>query len=155
MVATADRRSARSTAPGVSKGTAALAMRTLARVMRCSIAASLTRKARAICLTLQAGDDAQRQRDLLGRRQVRMAADEQEAQDVVAVMRAVEPLGERHLGFLEVGDQLRPAGAALSGRCGARASIAALRPTRISQAAGSRGGPFRGQACRARRQASW
>ena len=34
-------------------------------------------------------------------------------------------------------------------------SIAALRPTKISHAAGSRGGPFCGQVFRARRQASW
>ena len=51
MAATATRRSERSTAPGVSNGTLASATRALARVMRCSIAASLTRKARAICFT--------------------------------------------------------------------------------------------------------
>jgi hypothetical protein len=43
--------SRRSTGPGVSKGTSALATRFLARVMRCSMALSPTRKARAICLT--------------------------------------------------------------------------------------------------------
>ena len=53
MAATAASRSARSTAPGVSNGTLASATRALARVMRCSIAASLTRKARAICLTVR------------------------------------------------------------------------------------------------------
>ena len=121
-------------------------MRALARVMRCSIAASLTRKARAICAHGQAGDDAQRERDLLRRRQVGMAADEQEAQDVVAVMRAVEALGERRLGVLEVGDRLVRRERLGRGRCRRTASIAALRPTRISQAAGSRGGPFCGQA---------
>ena len=51
MAATAASRSARSGAPGASNGTPASAMRALARVMRCSMAASLTRKARAICLT--------------------------------------------------------------------------------------------------------
>jgi hypothetical protein len=35
-----------------------------------------------------------------------MAADEQEAQDVVAVMRVVEPLGDVRLGVVEVRDQL-------------------------------------------------
>ena len=35
------------------------------------------------------------------------------------------------------------------------ASIATLRPTKISQAAGSRGGPLCGQVFSARRQASW
>ena len=53
----------------------------------------------------KAGDDAQRERDLLRRRQVRMAADEQQPQDVVAVMRAVEPFGELLLGVVEVGDR--------------------------------------------------
>ena len=51
MAATAATRSARSTAPGVSNGTPASAMLRLARVMRCSMALSLTRKARAICAT--------------------------------------------------------------------------------------------------------
>lgn len=53
----------------------------------------------------QAGDDTQRQRDLLGGRQVGMAADEQEPQDVVAVMRSVEAFGGIVLGIAEVGDQ--------------------------------------------------
>ena len=74
--------------------------------MRCSIAASLTRKARAICFTRQARDDAQRERDLLRRRQIGMAADEQQPQDIVAVMRAVEPFGELLLGVVEIGDRL-------------------------------------------------
>ncbi len=52
MAITAARRSARSAAPGASNGTPASAMRALARVMRCSMAASATRKARAICFTL-------------------------------------------------------------------------------------------------------
>ena len=52
----------------------------------------------------EAGDDAQRHRDLLRRRQVGMAADEQQPQDVVAVMRAVQPLGDIALGIFQVGD---------------------------------------------------
>ena len=51
MCITAASRSDRSTAPGASNGVSALAMRLLARVIRCSIAASDTRKTRAICLT--------------------------------------------------------------------------------------------------------
>ncbi|MNL69232.1 hypothetical protein D3C87_1940600 [compost metagenome] len=51
MVATATRRSDRSAASGVSNSMPAAATRAFARVMRCSIAASPTRKARAICLT--------------------------------------------------------------------------------------------------------
>ena len=35
-----------------------------------------------------------------------MAADEQQPQDVVAVVGAVEPLGERGLGVLEIGEHL-------------------------------------------------
>ena len=54
----------------------------------------------------QAGDDAKRERDLLRRRQVRMAADEQQPQDVVAIMRTVEPLGELLLGVAEIGDRV-------------------------------------------------
>ena len=102
----------------------------------------------------QAGDDAQRQRDLLGRRQVGMAADEQQPQDVVAVMRAVEPFGQ--LRPRRRRDRRSPASSG-SGSClrlRRTSSIATLRPTMISQAAGSRGGPFCGQVFSARRQAS-
>jgi hypothetical protein len=35
-----------------------------------------------------------------------MAADEHQPQNVVAVVRAVEPLGERALGVVEIGDRL-------------------------------------------------
>jgi hypothetical protein len=35
-----------------------------------------------------------------------MAADEHQPQDVVAVVRAVEPIGERALGIVEIGDRL-------------------------------------------------
>ena len=54
----------------------------------------------------QAGDDAQRDRDLLGRRQLGMAADEQQPQNVIAVMRTVEAFGQRILGVVEIGDRL-------------------------------------------------
>jgi hypothetical protein len=70
--------------------------------MRCSIAASPTRKARDL-FHRQARDDAQRQRDLLGRRQIGVAADEQQPQDVVAIMRAVEPFGDFGLGVAGLG----------------------------------------------------
>ena len=155
MAATAASRSERSTAPGVSKGTCAAAMRALARVMRCSMALSPTRKARAICFTDRPETMRSASAICWVGRQVRMAADEQQPQDVVAVVGAVEPLGQRRLGVLEVGQDAAPPAAA---RCFAwrrTASIAALRPTKISQAAGSRGGPFCGQFFSARRQASW
>ncbi len=42
-------------------------------------------------------DDTERERDLLRRRQVRMAADEQQAQDVVAIVGFIKPL--HGLGF--------------------------------------------------------
>ena len=57
-------------------------------------------------LDRQAGHDAQRQRDLLGRRQLAMAADEQEAQHVVAVVRAVEPLGQLGFRVIEIRQDL-------------------------------------------------
>ena len=53
MAATLARRSARSTAPGAPKGTSARATLALARAMRCSMALSPTRKARAISRTLR------------------------------------------------------------------------------------------------------
>ena len=83
-----------------------------------------------------------------------MAADEQQPQDVVAVVRAVEPLGQRRFDVVEVGDRLF---VGQRGSCLLRRrtwSSAALRPTMISQAAASRGGPFCGQFRSARRQAS-
>ena len=55
-------------------------------------------------LDRQAADDAQGQGDLLGDRQVGMAADEQQAQDVVAVVGPVQPFGQRLLDVVEVGD---------------------------------------------------
>ena len=48
----------------------------------------------------------QRQRELLRRSQIRMAADEQQTQHNVAVVRAVEPLGDFTLGVAEVGDHI-------------------------------------------------
>ena len=106
MAATAARRSARSRGPGASKGTSALAMRLLARVMRCSMALSPTRKARAICGTVRPETMRKRERDLLGRRQLRMAADEEQPQDVVAVLRPVELLGDGLFGIVEIGEHL-------------------------------------------------
>ncbi len=53
MAATAAPRSARSAGLGVSNGTWPLAIRAFARVMRCSIARSFSRNARAICLTVR------------------------------------------------------------------------------------------------------
>ncbi|ESW77752.1 hypothetical protein X773_22690 [Mesorhizobium sp. LSJC285A00] len=52
----------------------------------------------------ETGDDAQRHRDLLRRRQIRMAADEQEPQYVIAVVRAVQPFGDIALGIFQVRD---------------------------------------------------
>ena len=53
----------------------------------------------------QATDDPQGQSNLLGGRQVGMAADEQQPQDVVAIVGAVQPLHQIGLGVLQVGDQ--------------------------------------------------
>ena len=142
MAATAASRSARSTAPGVSNGTSARATRLLALVMRCSIALSLDQEGARDLLDRQSGDDAQRQRDLLGRRQIGMAADEQEAQDVVAIVLAVEALGQLGFGVVQIGNDLLGRQRLLLVPARAPASIATLRPTMMSQAAGSRGGPF-------------
>jgi hypothetical protein len=49
--------------------------------------------------------DAQRERDLLRAGQVRMAAGEQQPQDVVAVVRVVQPVDERALGIVEIGQR--------------------------------------------------
>jgi hypothetical protein len=57
-------------------------------------------------LEREAGNDAQRERDLLGRRQIGMAADEQEAQHVVAIVRIIEPLGEVSFGIAQIRDDL-------------------------------------------------
>ena len=57
-------------------------------------------------LHVEAADDAQGEGDLLGRGQTRVAADEEEAQDVVAVLGRVEALGERRLPVVEVGEDL-------------------------------------------------
>jgi hypothetical protein len=54
----------------------------------------------------QARDDAQGHGHLLGGRQVRMAADEQQPQHVVAIVLAVQPVDQGRLGVLQVGDQL-------------------------------------------------
>ena len=62
-------------------------------------------KARAICLTVSPETIRKRECDLLRGRQVGMAADEQQPQDIVAVMRAVEPFGQRFLGVAEIGNR--------------------------------------------------
>jgi len=51
----------------------------------------------------EAGNDAQGQRDLLGRRKIGMTADEQQPQKIVAVVGAIDPLGELRLHILEIG----------------------------------------------------
>ena len=51
-------------------------------------------------------DDAQRERDLVRRRQPGMAAHEQQPQDVVAVVGLVEAIDQRRLRVGEVGDEL-------------------------------------------------
>lgn len=51
----------------------------------------------------QARDDPERKRDLLGRREIGMAADKQESQYVIAVVRAIESFRERGLGIVDVG----------------------------------------------------
>src|SRR5258708_2436398 len=54
-------------------------------------------------LDREARNDAQRQRNLLCRRDIGMAANEEEAENVVAVMRVVELFGEFGLGIAEIG----------------------------------------------------
>ncbi|MCY1297693.1 hypothetical protein D9M70_471440 [compost metagenome] len=55
-------------------------------------------------LDRKARDDAQSQRDLLGCRQSRIAADEQQPKNVVAILRAIQPVGEIALLILEIGE---------------------------------------------------
>ena len=93
----------------------------------------------------QARDDAQRERDLLGDRQFGMAADEKQAQHVVAIMRTVEPLGQRRFRVVEIGYGLvRRQRLVLAARGGHDRARRCGRPG-SSQAVGSRGGPFCGQ----------
>jgi hypothetical protein len=54
----------------------------------------------------QAADDAQGHRDLLGGRQVGVAADEQQPEDVIAVLPAVEALGQLRLLVVQVRELL-------------------------------------------------
>ena len=54
----------------------------------------------------QAGDNAQRQRNLLGCRQVGMTADEQQPQHIVAILRAVQPLHQRGFDIIQVRDHV-------------------------------------------------
>ena len=106
MAATAARRSLRSTAPGVSNGTFAAADARLGP-RDALLHGRLGDQERAGDLRDgKPGDDAQRERDLLRGRQLGMAADEQQPQDVVAVVGLVDPLDQRRLGIREVGDQL-------------------------------------------------
>ena len=105
-------------------------------------------------LDREAGDDAQRQRDLLVGRKLGMAADEQQPQHVVAIMLVVEALGHRCLDVAEIGDHVLGR-QRLQLALRRVSSSEALRPTKISQASGSRGGPFTGQVFSARSDASW
>ena len=52
------------------------------------------------------GHHPQRQRDLLHRWQIGMAADEQEPQHVIAIMRTVEPLGDIAFSVAEIGNPI-------------------------------------------------
>ena len=85
---TARSRSGRSRRVGKPNGTADALMRCLARLMRCAIVASGTRKARAISAVRQPADRAQRQRNRGRRRQRRMTTHEEERQRVVTIERA-------------------------------------------------------------------
>jgi len=83
-----------------------------------------------------------------------MAADEQQPQNVVAIVLPVDPLGE----IVSASPRSEIASSSGSASCfllRRRSSIATLRPTMMKPGAGSRGGPFCGQLLRARRQASW
>lgn len=51
-----------------------------------------------------AADDAERERELLRRRELRMTAYEEEAQDVVAVIAFVDSLGDALFGVVEIGE---------------------------------------------------
>jgi len=73
--------------------TLASATRALARVMRCSIAASETRKERSDCFTV-ARSNAEREPDLLRRRQSGWQQ-MNNSRKCRPVMRAVEPFGQR------------------------------------------------------------
>ena len=53
----------------------------------------------------KAGNDAECKRDLLRCRQVGMAADEQQSQNVVAVGFAVYPLGEQYLNIIRTSER--------------------------------------------------
>src|SRR5579864_1734724 len=101
MAATAATRSLRSTAPGASNGTSDFAMRALARVMRCGIA---HQKGARDLRDAESRDDTKRERDLLRVGQVRMAADEQKPEHVVAIGGFVQ--ARRYVAFvvLEIGD---------------------------------------------------
>ena len=96
----------RSTAPGVSNGTSAFGDPRLGAGDALLHRRFADQERARDLLYGQTRDDAQRQRDLLGRRQIGMAADEQQPQNIVAIMRAVEPFGQRLFGIVEIGDRL-------------------------------------------------
>ena len=102
----------------------------------------------------EARHDAQGQRDLLRRRQVGMAADEQQAQHVVAILAVVEPLGHRRLDIFEIGD-LRLVRHGDETRCLALLVERRIAADHDQPRDGSRGGPLAVQLRRARRHASW
>jgi len=81
---------------------------TLRPVMRCSMAASSPGRRGAILLDRETAD-MRSARDLLRRRKVGVAADEQQPQDVVAVVRAVEPVGQFVSASSRSGSAPRPA----------------------------------------------
>ena len=54
----------------------------------------------------QARHDAQRERDLLGGREIGMAADEQQPQDVIAIVPIVEAFDQRDLGVVQIRHEL-------------------------------------------------
>lgn len=106
MAATTASRSARSTGPGVANSASPSATMRLARVIRCSMAASLTRKARAICLTDSPETMRRASAICWVGGQVGVAADEQQAQYVVAVVRGVDAVGDPLLCVVQIGEFL-------------------------------------------------
>jgi len=73
-----------------------------------------------------------------------MAADEQQPEHIVAIMRAVQPLGQHAFRIAQVGNLL-VGGSSVVRLCFAHAVQRGIASHRISQAVGSRGGPFSGQ----------
>ena len=94
MAATAPSRSARSTAPGVSNGRSARGHAAFCTGDALLHGAFADQEGARDLLDRHSGHDTQRQRDLLHGRQIGMAANEKQPQHIVAVMGAVEPLGD-------------------------------------------------------------